>query len=87
MGWATGIMVYFLVWWTVLFAVLPFGVQPEPNAEETDGGWRGAPRRAAILTKAIWTTVISTVLWAGIFMIIRSDWLSFRSGWLAMPSN
>lgn len=87
MGWATGIMVYFLVWWTVLFAVLPFGIQPQADAGEVDGGWRGAPKRPAILTKMIWTTVISTLLWAGIFMIVRSDWLSFRHGWLAMPSN
>ncbi len=25
MGWATGIMVYFVIWWTILFAVLPLG--------------------------------------------------------------
>ncbi len=87
MGWATGIMVYFLVWWTVLFAVLPFGVQPEPDAAGTDGGWRGAPKRPAILRKVVWTTIISTLLWAGIFLLIRSEWLSFRSGWLAMPVN
>ena len=25
MGWITAIAVYFVVWWTVLFAVLPWG--------------------------------------------------------------
>jgi predicted secreted protein len=87
MGWATGIMVYFLVWWTVLFAVLPFGIQPDAEGAREDGGWRGAPRRPAILKKAIWTTVIATLLWAGIYALVTSDWLSFRHGWLAMPSN
>ena len=27
MGWISGIFVYFLIWWVVLFAVLPWGVQ------------------------------------------------------------
>ncbi|MBO1074268.1 DUF1467 family protein [Roseomonas marmotae] len=85
MGWATGIMVYFLVWWTVLFAVLPFGTQPDPEGSHQTGGWRGAPQRPAVLTKAIWTTVAATVIWAGIFLLASSDWLSFRHGWLAMP--
>jgi predicted secreted protein len=84
MGWATAIMVYFLVWWTVLFAVLPFGIQPEPEPSDQEGGWRGAPRRPAILAKVVWTTVVATVVYAGIYMLIRSDWLSFREGWLAM---
>jgi hypothetical protein len=45
-------MVYFLVWWTVLFAVLPFGVQPDEAGARESGGWRGAPRRPAIVSKA-----------------------------------
>ena len=27
MSWATGLMVYLVIWWTVLFAVLPPGVR------------------------------------------------------------
>ena len=27
MSWATGLMVYLVIWWTVLFAVLPLGVR------------------------------------------------------------
>jgi predicted secreted protein len=87
MGWVTGTMVYFLVWWTVLFAVLPFGVQPDEAGARESGGWRGAPRRPAIVSKAVWTTVVATVVWFGIYYLVTSDWLSFRSGWLAMPTN
>ncbi|EHM00055.1 hypothetical protein HMPREF9946_02749 [Acetobacteraceae bacterium AT-5844] len=87
MGWVTGTMVYVLVWWTVLFAVLPFGVEPDEAGAREHGGWRGAPRRPAILNKVIWTTVVATVVWAGIYYLTISDWLSFRSGWLAMPTN
>ena len=45
MGWVTGIVVYVLVWWITLFAVLPLWVTP---AEPDDPGHAaGAPREAA----------------------------------------
>lgn len=87
MNWVTGIVVYFLVWWTVLFAVLPVGIRPDTEGDATTGGWRGAPQSPSLLRKAIWTTVISTIVWAGLALLINSPWLSFREGWLAMPVN
>ena len=47
MGWLTGIVVYILVWWVTLFAVLPLWVTPaEPGDVGHDAG------RAA--TAAVW---------------------------------
>ena len=35
MNWLTGILVYVMIWWVVIFAVLPWGVrvpdEPEPG--------------------------------------------------------
>ena len=31
MSWATGVMVYLVIWWTILFAVLPLGVRRLEN--------------------------------------------------------
>ena len=87
MGWVTGIVVYLLIWWTVLFATLPVGVRPDSEGEATPGGWRGAPRAPNLGRKAVWTTLISLALWGGLEAIVRSDHLSFRSGWLAMPND
>lgn len=87
MGAVTGTVVFFLIWWTVLFAVLPWGVRPDAEADLASGGWRGAPVQPRLLFKAAWTTAISAVLWLGIELLVRSDWLSFRSGWLALPEN
>ena len=25
--------------------------------------------------------------WLGVYALVESDWLSFRSGWLALPEN
>lgn len=87
MNWFTGVMVYFLVWWTVLFAVLPIGVRPDPEGDATTGGWRGAPQAPGMARKALWTTILATLIFLAIYVLVTSDWLSFRQGWLAMPAN
>jgi predicted secreted protein len=87
MGWVTGVMVYFVVWWTVLFAVLPFGIEPDEAGARETGGWRGTPRAPGILKNALWTTVAATVVWLVIYYLVTSDWLSFRTGWMAMPNR
>jgi len=67
MGIGTYIAIYFIVWWTVIFAVLPFGVrsQHEDGAVE-DGTEPGAPSRPLLLRKALVTTVIAAVI-VGVF--------------------
>jgi predicted secreted protein len=76
MGWVTGIVVYLLVWWVTLFAVLPLWVTP---ADRDDPGYAaGAPARPRLLLKAAITTAVSAVIWLLIFALVRSPWLSFR---------
>ena len=60
---ATAIAVYFLIWWIMLFAVLPWGVraQGEEGAPGTDPGAPIVPRLRA---KLLWTTIASGVVWA-----------------------
>ena len=63
MGIATAIAIYFLIWWIVLFAVLPWGVKAQGD-EGVPGSDPGAPRAAHVWTKLIWTTVVATVVFA-----------------------
>jgi len=58
--------VYMIVWWTVLFAVLPFGSKTyaEAGLEVTDGGDPGAPVDPQLLKKAWRTTWISAIVYA-----------------------
>lgn len=83
----TGVVLYVLIWWTALFAILPIGTRPDPTGDASSGGWRGAPERPLLLRKVMATTLVAAVLWLGIFALIESDWLSFRSGWLALPKK
>jgi predicted secreted protein len=86
MNWFTAFVLYVLIWWTVLFAVLPLGTTPvaEPDAKT---GWRGAPEKPQLLRKLLLTSLISALIWAIIVGLIESDWLSFRHGILKMPDD
>jgi predicted secreted protein len=76
MTWFTGIIVYVLVWWVTLFAVLPLWVTP---AEPDDLGYAaGAPQRPRLALKALVTSVVAAVIWLAIYIVVRSPWLSFR---------
>jgi Predicted secreted protein len=67
MGITTYIAIYFIVWWTVIFAALPFGIrsQHEAGAVE-DGSEPGAPMRPLLIRKALVTTVVAAVI-VGLF--------------------
>ena len=86
MGWFTGLVLYLLIWWTVLFAVLPFGTTPVEEADPRSG-WRGAPARPHLGRKVLATTLVALLVWGVCVAVIDSPWLSFRSGWLALPSD
>jgi predicted secreted protein len=76
MAWVTGVVVYVLVWWITLFAVLPLWVTP---AEPDDPGHAaGAPSRPRLVLKMAITTVVSALIWLAIYLLVRSPWLSFR---------
>ena len=78
MDWFTAFVVFLLVWWTLLFAVLPFWTRPRAEADETTG-WRGVPERPMMLRKILVTTAVAIVVWAVIMLVIRSPYLSFRT--------
>lgn len=76
MSWATGVMVYLVIWWTILFAVLPLGVRRVENPGK--GEERGAPERPQLARKAIITSIVAAVLWIGFYFLHRADVFSFR---------
>jgi predicted secreted protein len=86
MGWFTACVLFALIWWTVLFAVLPFGSRPIDTPDPATG-WRGAPDRPRLGRKILITTLVTAVFWGAGVALIESDWLSFRHGALGMPSD
>jgi predicted secreted protein len=68
MGWGWGAFIFLLIWWTVLFAVLPWGNRASEHVEP--GHAPSAPENPRLLLKAIVTTGISLVIWVGIYYAI-----------------
>jgi predicted secreted protein len=61
----TAIAIYFIIWWTVLFAVLPFGVRSqEESGAVAPGTDPGAPAIPKLWRKLVWTTVAASVVFA-----------------------
>ena len=72
----SGIVVYILLWWWVLFMVLPFGAKA-PESVET-GHAPSAPDKPRLAKKMLITSVIAAVLWFGADAIITSGIFTFR---------
>lgn len=57
---AGSIGLYFVVWWTMLFAILPVRITSQAEAGEvSDGTDPSAPASPALRERAIWTTIVA----------------------------
>ena len=65
-----------MIWWVVLLTVLPWGVKVPEQPEK--GHADSAPERPMIWRKAAITTLISGVVWLGVFALVESDLISIR---------
>jgi predicted secreted protein len=75
MSWIEGIGAYIIIWWVVLFVMLPLGVKP---AEEGDlGHATGAPANPRLWFKAGVATAVATVLWLILFALLESNLIQF----------
>jgi len=85
---STALAIYFVLWWVVLFVMLPLGVQSQ---HESGGGVPGTDPGAPILTrmgsKLIWTTLLSAVVFAIGMAAYRAGYLSIErlSKLMGMP--
>jgi predicted secreted protein len=71
----TAIAIYFLIWWVVLFTVLPWGVRPQ-GAEGAPGTDPGAPLVPRLLAKLVWTTIIATAVFAACATVYVKGWVT-----------
>jgi predicted secreted protein len=65
MNWMLGLALYFIIWWTLLFAILPFGVRSQHEMKDiVPGSEPGAPASPQLGRKILANTLIAAVLWA-----------------------
>jgi len=66
------IAIFVTIWFTVLFAVLPFGIRSQhEDGDFVPGTDPGAPVAPRLLVKALWTTVISAGVFAALVVLSR----------------
>jgi predicted secreted protein len=64
--------IYFTIWFTVLFAVLPFGVQSQQErGDYVEGTDPGAPVAPRLWVKAVWTTGISAIVFGLLILLAK----------------
>ncbi len=83
----TGFVVYLLLWWLSLFVVLPIGTRTDPEGDPEAGGWRGTPVKVNLGWKLLGTTLLAGAIWLGVWYLVESDWISFRTGYFSLPSD
>lgn len=71
----TSVIVYLLVFWTVLFTVLPWGNRAKDTPEVGMAG--SAPANPRIKKKFIITFIVSTVIWVIIQTLIYFEIIDF----------
>jgi predicted secreted protein len=66
----TAVAIFFLIWWIVLFAVLPFGVRSQHEDGEMPAGTDpGAPVLPRLGRKLFLTTVVSALIFAACYVV------------------
>lgn len=64
MGWALGIGLYFVLWWTLFTAILPWGIRTQQEAGEiVPGSERSAPAVPHMWKKVVANTIVSAIVW------------------------
>ncbi len=78
MNWYTGLATYAIIWWLVMFMVLPWGVRRIEPKDLGEGDDPGAPAKPRLWLKAAITTVASGVIFALVYLVVVSGVISFR---------
>ena len=77
----TAFFIYLLIWWTMLFTVLPLGVTR--HQEDGRGFDAGAPAKPDLKKKIIINTVVSAIILGVIQVLVVTgilDWRGFFEG-------
>lgn len=68
----TGFAVFFIIWWLVLFTVLPWGMRSayEEGAEVEKGHERAAPVRVNMWRKFVLTTIVALIVYGFYYWLV-----------------
>ena len=71
-------VIYVIIWWIVFFALLPIDVN-RAKIVKIDGEDPGSPENPKMLKKFIYCTLITTIIFSTIFLLIKFEYLNLRN--------
>ena len=71
------LIIFVLIWWIIFFSLLPIDVDRK-HKEMVEGADKGSPENPRIIKKLIYTTIITLIIFIGIFMLVKYDYLNLR---------
>ena len=71
-------IIYIIIWWIVFFAILPIDVN-RLKTVKIEGEDPGSPENPKMLKKFIYCTVITTILFTIIYLLMKFEYLNLRN--------
>ena len=72
------LIIYVLIWWIVFFALLPIDVNREKK-QNIKGIDAGAPENPKIIKKFVYSTLITSIIFIIIFLLVKYEYLNIRN--------
>ncbi len=78
MAWISAVAIFFVIWWLVLFAMLPFSLRTQEEVDEvTFGTVPRAPGRPHMFRAVVRTTIVTALIFAVLYVLTRVYGFSF----------
>ena len=71
-------IIYIIIWWIVFFAILPIDVERK-KLIKIEGEDPGSPENPKMVKKFIYCTVITTILFIMIYLLMKFEYLNLRN--------
>ena len=71
-------IIYIIIWWIVFFAILPIDVN-RAKTVKIEGEDAGSPENPKMIKKFVFCTVITTVIFVIIYLLIKFEYLNLRN--------
>jgi len=72
------LVVYVVIWWLVLFMVLPWGISRVDPTQLLPGQDQGSPQKGRMVLKLFLTSIISLALLGVYYLVATSGLVTFR---------
>ena len=71
-------IIYIIIWWIIFFAILPIDVERK-KIVKIEGEDPGSPENPKMLKKFVYCTVITTILFIMIYLLMKFEYLNLRN--------